>query len=83
MIFPPTRTEPQPASHEGYEWLYVLSGRLRLVLGDQDFTMASGEAAEFDTRLPHWMGSVGDGPVEALVLFGRQGERVHLRARSR
>jgi transcriptional regulator with XRE-family HTH domain len=83
MIFPPTRNEPQPASHEGYEWLYVLSGRLRLVLGDQDFTMASGEAAEFDTRLPHWMGSVGDGPVEALVLFGRQGERVHLRARSR
>jgi transcriptional regulator with XRE-family HTH domain len=83
MIFPPDRTEPQPKSHEGYEWLYVLSGRLRLVLGDQDFTMASGEAAEFDTRLPHWIGSAGDGPVEALVLFGRQGERVHLRARSR
>lgn len=83
MIYPATRKEPQPTSHEGFEWLYVLSGRLRLVLGDQDFTMASGEAAEFDTRIPHWLGSAGDGPVEALVLFGRQGERVHLRARSR
>jgi quercetin dioxygenase-like cupin family protein len=60
----------------------LLSGRLRLVLGDRDFTMASGEAAEFDTGVPHWLGSAGDGPVEALVLFGRQGERLHLRARS-
>jgi transcriptional regulator with XRE-family HTH domain len=81
MIFPVTRNEPRPTSHEGFEWVYVLSGRLRLVLGDQDFTMASGEAAEFDTRLPHWLGNGGDGPVEALVLFGRQGERAHLRAR--
>jgi transcriptional regulator with XRE-family HTH domain len=83
MIYPASRNDPQPTSHEGFEWVYVLSGRLRLVLGEQDFTMASGEAAEFDTRIPHWLGSAGDGPVEALVLFGRQGERAHLRARSR
>jgi transcriptional regulator with XRE-family HTH domain len=83
MIYPATRDKPRPTSHEGFEWVYVLSGRLRLVLGEQDFTMASGEAAEFDTRIPHWLGSTGDGPVEALVLFGRQGERAHLRARSR
>jgi transcriptional regulator with XRE-family HTH domain len=83
MIYPVSRSEPQPTSHEGFEWVYVLSGRLRLVLGERDFTMASGEAAEFDTRVPHWLGSAGDGPVEALVLFGRQGERAHLRARSR
>ncbi len=81
MVYAPSRVEPHTATHEGYEWLYVLSGRLRLVLGDQDITMASGEAAEFDTRIPHWSGTTGAGPVELLVLFGRQGERVHLRAR--
>ena len=51
MIYPPSRSEPQPTSHEGFEWVYVLSGRLRLVLGEQDFTMASGEAAELSTRI--------------------------------
>ena len=64
---------------------------LRLVLGDQDLVLHPGEAAEFDTRVPHWFGSVGsvgfnsvgDGPVELLSLFGRQGERAHLRARPR
>ena len=75
------RTEPDPKTHEGYEWLYVLNGRLRLVLGDQDLLLSPGEAAEFDTRVPHWFGATDDEPVEILSLFGTQGERAHLRAR--
>ncbi|MFE5484266.1 helix-turn-helix domain-containing protein [Streptomyces sp. NPDC056527] len=67
--------------HEGYEWLYVLSGKLRLVLGEHDVVIGAGEAAEFDTRVPHWFGPTADGPVEFLSLFGPQGERMHVRAR--
>jgi quercetin dioxygenase-like cupin family protein len=76
------RREPDPQTHEGYEWLYVLNGRLRLVLGEQDLVLSPGEAAEFDTRVPHWFGGAADTePVEFLSLFGTQGERAHLRAR--
>ena len=67
--------------HEGYEWLYVLDGRLRLILGDQDLVLRPGEAAEFGTEVPHWFGNADDEPAELLVIFGRQGERAHLRAR--
>jgi transcriptional regulator with XRE-family HTH domain len=63
--------------HDGHDWLYVLSGRLRLVLGEQDFTIEAGEAVEFSCWTPHWFGAV-DGPVELLGLFGHQGERLHL-----
>lgn len=82
QVIPPARQpqEPDPQTHEGYEWLYVLNGRLRLVLGEQDIVLVPGEAAEFDTRVPHWFGSVGGEPVEFLCLFGRQGERAHVRA---
>ncbi|KQX56254.1 MULTISPECIES: XRE family transcriptional regulator [unclassified Streptomyces] len=76
-----TQGEPDPRVHEGYEWLYVLSGKLRLVLGEHDVVLAAGEAAEFDTRVPHWFGPTADGPVEFLSLFGPQGERMHVRAR--
>jgi transcriptional regulator with XRE-family HTH domain len=76
------RKPPDPQTHEGYEWLYVLNGRLRLVLGEQDLVLAPGEAAEFDTRVPHWFGAPGPEPVEFLSLFGRQGERAHLRAQT-
>jgi transcriptional regulator with XRE-family HTH domain len=67
--------------HEGYDWFYVLSGRLRLLLGDNDLVLTAGEAAEFDTRIPHAFSNPGPDAVEYLSLFGRQGERMHVRAR--
>lgn len=76
-----TRRRPELKTHEGYEWLYVLDGNLRAVIGEHDLVLAPGEAAEFDTRVPHWFGSADDHGVEFLSLFGRQGERAHLRAR--
>lgn len=79
LILPPTENVPDPSVHEGTEWLYVLSGRLRLILGTHDFVMGPGEAAEFNTLIPHWMGCIGEDPVELLSIFGREGERVHLR----
>lgn len=72
---------PEQKVHEGYEWLYVLSGRLRLALGEHDLVLGAGEAAEFDTRTPHGFANAGKVPVEFLSLFGAQGERMHVRAR--
>jgi transcriptional regulator with XRE-family HTH domain len=75
----PKRTRP-PAElpvHEGHDWLYVLSGRLRLVLGDAEHVIEPGEAAEFTTWTPHWFGAV-DGPVELIMIVGPQGEKVHV-----
>jgi len=80
IIIPRTQSKPNPRVHEGYEWLYVLSGRMRLILGAQDLVLGVGEVAEFDTELPHWFGSTGEGAAEVLSLFGRPGERVHVRA---
>lgn len=65
--------------HEGQDWMYVLSGRLRLILGEKDFIVKPGEAVEFSTWTPHWFGAV-DGPVEAITIFGPHGERLHLHA---
>lgn len=63
--------------HEGHEWMYILDGRLRLMLGDDDLIIEPGEAIEFSTWNPHWFGAI-DGPVELIAIFGPQGERIHL-----
>jgi len=68
-------------AHDGYEWLYVLSGRMRLLLGARDFVLGAGEVVEFDTRVPHAFSNPFPEPAEALILFGPQGERMHVRAR--
>ncbi|GGV30010.1 XRE family transcriptional regulator [Kitasatospora herbaricolor] len=83
MVIADRGTEPNLRSHEGYEWLYVLEGRLRLVLGEHDIVLGPGEVAEFDTRVPHWFSGAEGRPVEVLSLFGRQGERMHVRAKPR
>lgn len=82
ITIPGTDRTPEPRSHAGYEWVFVLSGRLRLILGEHDLVLGVGEAAEFDTRNPHWFGAAGAAEVEVLSMFGKQGERMHLRARS-
>ena len=81
IVIPETQTEPNPRAHDGFEWLYVLSGRMRLIVGDRDIVLGVGEAVEFDTQVPHWFGCTGDGPAEVLSIFGRAGERMHVRSR--
>jgi transcriptional regulator with XRE-family HTH domain len=81
ILIPATQSRPNPRTHDGFEWLYVLAGRMRLILGAQDLVLGVGEAAEFDTQLPHWFGSTGDGPAEVLSIFGRPGERMHVLAK--
>jgi transcriptional regulator with XRE-family HTH domain len=80
IIVPRWEPAGEQKSHDGYEWMYVLAGQLRLRLGEHDVIMKPGEVAEFDTRTPHWFGSPGSEPAELLVLFGPQGERMHVRA---
>lgn len=75
----PVEHGPGPLrTHDGSEWIYVLSGQIRLVVGKRDLVLGQGEVADFDTRTPHWFGATGDAPAEILSLFDRNGARVHI-----
>ena len=80
IVIPTSKVHPEPRAHDGHEWLYVLSGRMRLVLGDKDWVLGAGEIAEFNTQVPHWFGSTGEAPAEILSIFGRPGERMNARS---
>jgi quercetin dioxygenase-like cupin family protein len=79
IVIPTSKVTPEPRAHDGYEWIYVLSGHLRFVLGDKDWVLGPGEVASFDTKVPHWFGSTGTEPAEILSIFGRPGERMTVR----
>ncbi|WP_026917976.1 helix-turn-helix domain-containing protein [Gordonia shandongensis] len=81
FVLPAGRDDAVPdlQTHEGFDWAFVLNGKLRLVLGEHDLILSPGEAVEFDTRTPHWFGATSAGPVEFLSLIGKQGERAHVR----
>src|SRR5918996_3099322 len=69
LIIPARAEEPDLKTHEGYEWLYVLDGRLRLVLGDQDLVLTAGGAAGVATHLPPRLGPPPARAAEGLLFF--------------
>lgn len=73
----PTGRPPDPQVHPGRDWLFVVSGRIRLTLGDRRMVVETGEAAEFSTMTPHAVDAV-DVPAEVLMVFDRDGQRAHL-----
>jgi transcriptional regulator with XRE-family HTH domain len=80
IVIPTSKVDPEPRGHVGHEWIYVLSGRVRLVLGEHDSVLEPGDVVEFDTQVPHWFGSTGAAPAEILSIFGRPGERMKQRS---
>ena len=79
IVIPTSKATPELRAHDGYEWIYVLSGQMRFVLGDQDSVLGPGDGASFDTKVPHWFGSTGDAPAEILSIFRRPGEGMAVR----
>lgn len=77
ITYPPADRAPEPRVHDGFEWLYVISGKLRLVLGDQELILVRGEAAEFDTRVPHSLSAAGARPAQMISIFNDDGMRMH------
>lgn len=84
MVLRPVRRTRTLEAHEGIDWLYVVEGSLRLVLGDgpdaADLVVGAGQVVEFDGRVPHWFGCAARRVVEVLGIFGAQGERLHVRS---
>ncbi|WP_110241553.1 helix-turn-helix domain-containing protein [Nocardioides gilvus] len=75
----PRKHRPSLKVHPGHDWFYVLSGQIRLYLGEEEHLFGPGEVAEFDTLTPHAFTAAGNEPAEVLHLMGRAGERVHVR----
>nr|WP_246036721.1 XRE family transcriptional regulator [Cellulomonas telluris] len=77
MRFTPERSVRELRVHPGREWFTVLTGNVRLRLGERVLHVGPGQAAGFATTVPHAIEAVG-GPVEVLSIFDRDGERAHL-----
>jgi transcriptional regulator with XRE-family HTH domain len=64
----PLRKGSEHYQHEGEEWLYVLSGRLRLQVGDREYQLEKGDAAHFDSRQPHRLDALDGHEAEVILV---------------
>jgi transcriptional regulator with XRE-family HTH domain len=59
--------------HNGKEYGYVLSGRLRVTVGFESYELRRGDSISFDCTEPHRLAAVGDQAVEAVwFVLGRR-----------
>ena len=65
---PRSRRGEEHYHHEGEEWIYVLSGMLTLSLAGTTYELGTGDAAHFDSRLPHRLMARGGGDAEVLLV---------------
>ena len=72
----PDARPPEQRVHPGHDWFFVLEGRVQLLLGERTIIVETGEAAEFETMTPHSFTALG-GPAEVIMIFDRDGHRVH------
>jgi transcriptional regulator with XRE-family HTH domain len=76
-----TVTEPRAELrvHPGHDWFTVLSGTIRLQLGNRTILVPQGHAAQFSTMAPHAI-SAYEAPADVIAIFDRDGRRAHVDA---
>ncbi len=78
VAYPPGASscpEDSLVRHGGKEYGYVVSGRLGVRVGFDEYELEPGMAISFDSSSPHRLWTIGDEPAEAIwVVAGRQGD---------
>jgi quercetin dioxygenase-like cupin family protein len=71
VTIPSKREHQNFYHHEGEEWLYILSGRLRLIFEDAEHLLEPGDSAHFEARTPHRLAATGPHGAEAVIVLVR------------
>ena len=72
FIVRPTKTAKRGrimSHHEGEEILFILTGRIELVIGMRNETLNPGDCVQFDSTIPHKLTQVSSEPASALVVI--------------
>jgi transcriptional regulator with XRE-family HTH domain len=80
VVIPAEGDERELRTHDGYEWLYVLVGELRVVLPGEELVVTAGDAVEFDASRPHWFGPADEHPVEVISILSHRGRPIRRHA---
>ena len=64
----PDKSTPVLHGHEGQEFNYVISGKMKLYIGDISYELEEGDSVYFDSSVPHAEQAEGDEPVQFIAV---------------
>ncbi len=68
VTVPAGREDGELYRHDGEEWLFVLSGTLRLALAEESYTLYPGDTAHFDARVPHRLSALNGADADLILV---------------
>ena len=54
--------------HEGQEFNYVISGKMKLFIGDISYELEEGDSVYFDSSVPHAVSAMGDDEAQFIAV---------------
>lgn len=63
------RQPPDPSSHEGEEFIMVLSGEIELLYGTKQYRLQAGDSMYYNSIVPHGVGAAGEQPAELCAVI--------------
>ena len=67
-VEPKEEDEPALHSHDGQEFNYMVSGRMKFQVGDVAYELNEGDCVYFDSSTPHAMKAAGDKPAKFIAV---------------
>ena len=64
----PDDDAPVLHGHDGQEFNYVISGKMKFFIGDISYELEEGDSVYFDSSVPHAVQVVGDKPVQFIAV---------------
>jgi len=67
-IKPSDTNEPILSSHEGEEFIFVISGEVKIIYGKETYVLQKGESIYYDSIVDHLVSAVSDNPAQIVAV---------------
>ncbi len=68
-VKPRTGEAPPLSAHEGEEFIYVLTGTVRITYGKNIYELEAGQSIYYDSIVPHDVSAKGDESARILAVI--------------
>lgn len=68
-FLPERKSNGKPHMHQGFEFIHMVRGTLRLVIGADENILRAGDSVYFDSNLRHSYQKLGEEPCTAFMVF--------------
>ena len=70
-ITPDANQDTELSSHQGEEFIVVVSGKLKLTYGKETHVLEPGDSVYYNSIVPHHVGTAGDAPccIHAVIYY--------------